>query len=180
MQKLIFLLLLLFSLQVKAQTYKSENGTVSFFSEAPLENIDATSKHLVSAINIANGEIVFEVAIKSMQFENKKMQDDFNEDFMDSDKFPLAIYRGKINEKIDWLKNGTHKITSYGILTIHGVGKERADTATVIIKDGKIAMNGDFRVKVSDHKIKIPKLLFQKIAEVVTVKFTCNYKKAAK
>jgi polyisoprenoid-binding protein YceI len=103
------------------------------------------------------------------------MQEHFNEKYMESNTYPSASYKGRINEKIDWNKNGTYKITSKGMLTIHGVQKERTDTATVSIKDGKISMKSDFRVTVADYKIKIPRLVFQNIAEVVSVKFNISY-----
>src|ERR1700751_5814777 len=98
MKNIFFILLFISALTIKAQILKSTDGTVSFFSVAPIENIDATSKHFVSAINTTTNEIVFEVGIPSFQFKNGKMQEDFNQDFMDSDKYPVATYKGKINE----------------------------------------------------------------------------------
>lgn len=175
MKKATLLIFLAFTIQLKAQVYKSSEGIVSFFSVAPIENIDATSNDIVSLINTSTNEIVFRVPISTFQFKKKKMQTDFNENFMESEKYPDAAYKGKINKKIDWAKNGTYKITSKGKLTIHGVENERTDTATVSIKNGKITMKGEFKVRVADHNIKIPKLLFEKIAEVVTVKFNMSY-----
>src|ERR1700756_4360680 len=149
MKKTVFVLLILFSLRVSAQFYKSEDGVISFFSKAPLKNIEATSKHLVSLINNLTGEIVFSVSIQSFEFENKKMQEDFNEDFMDSDKFPVAGYKGKIHEIINWKKEGKYKVISTGVLTIHGVENTRTDTAEIKIEQGKLNLQGNFLVRVA-------------------------------
>jgi len=175
MKKTAIFILFVLALQAKAQLYKSNEGVVSFFSETAIENIDATSKNIESIINTSTNEIVFNVAISSFQFKREKMQEDFNEDYMESDKYRDATYKGKINEKINWKKDGTYKITSKGVLTIHGVAKERTDTGMVSIKEGKIVMKNNFLVRVADHGIKIPQLVLYKVAEVVSVKSTITY-----
>ena len=175
MKNIAILLLFVFAFQAKAQLYKSKEGTVSFFSETAIENIDATSKNIASVINTSTNEIVFNVAISSFQFKREKMQEDFNEDYMESDKYKDAIYQGKINEKINWKKDGTYKITSKGILTIHGVTKERTDTGVVEIKAGKFIVKNNFLIRVADYGIKIPQLVLYKVAEVVSVKSTITY-----
>src|SRR5689334_16420423 len=126
---LIFALLFASGIKTDAQVYKFNNGSVSFFSVAPIENIDAHSSSLNSELDIATNEIVFVVPINSFQFKKPLMQQHFNEKYMESDKYPEATYKGKINEKIDWTKNGTYKITSTGTLTVHGVSKDRTDMA---------------------------------------------------
>ncbi len=175
MKKMALLILVAFTISAKAQLYKSQEGSITFFSKAPLEDIDASSKKIISIINTSSKEIVFGIAIKSFQFRIQKMEDDFNEDFMESDKYPDATYKGKINEEINWEKDGTYRITAKGILTIHGVSNERLDTAMVSIVGGKISLSSDFLIRVSDYKIKIPQLLFEKIAEVVSVQLLINY-----
>jgi hypothetical protein len=169
------LILLIAGFQSHAQIYKSNEGYVSFFSEAPLENIDASSKNLVSVWSLTENEIAFSVAINSFQFKKQKMQDDFNEDYMESSKYPVATYKGKTNEKIDLKKDGSYTITSSGVLTIHGISKQRKDTATIRITDGKITLYSSFKVHVADYGIRIPKILFEHLAETVSVKLMLNY-----
>ncbi len=176
MKTAVCIFLIASQIQGSAQFLKSVTGSVSFFSEAPLENIDATSQNMVSVIKTETGEITFMVTINSFQFKKQKMQVDFNEDFMESSRFPMATYTGKINEPLDWTKNGTYKVTANGKLTIHGIAKARADTATISIKEGKITMNSNFKIRVDDYGIRIPKVLFEKIAEVVAVKLKMSYK----
>jgi hypothetical protein len=171
----VLLFLLLSVIKTNSQVCEFNNGKASFFSEAPIENIDAHSAALASALNTATNEIVFVVPVNSFQFKKALMQEHFNEKYMESDKYPQATYKGKINEKIDWTKDGTYKITSTGAFTVHGVSRERTDTAQAIISQGKIAIEGAFWVKLADHHITIPKLLFKNIAEVINVKFSGEY-----
>ncbi len=136
MKKVLFLILFAFAFHAEAQLYKSSEGSVSFFSKAPLEDIDATSKKIVSMINPSSNEIVFGVAIETFQFKIPKMQEDFNEDFMESTKYPDATYKGKINEKINWEKDGSYTITSKGVLTM---------SASLHVEDYQI---GDFSIEM--------------------------------
>jgi hypothetical protein len=173
----LFVLLALFVFQFYSgrPLLKSTKGTVSFFSEAPLENIDATSNNVVSLINTSTNEIAFDIAIKSFHFKKAKMETDFNENFMESAQYPTAVYKGKINEKIDWRKDGTFQVTSNGALAIHGITRERRDTATLKIKNGVVDLASKFSVRIADHQIKVPTLLYKHIAEVVEVKLSVNY-----
>jgi polyisoprenoid-binding protein YceI len=169
------------SLQEKSSSTVSRNavyqgtGKVSFYSVAPIENIDAHSNELKSLLNAETNEVAFTIPMRSFEFKNGKMQKDFNENYLESDKYPNATYKGKIIEKISWEKPGTYTATSKGTLTIHGVAKERTDTAIVTVTNGNINMKGEFSVRIADHGIKIPTLVIKKIAEVVSVKFEENY-----
>jgi len=118
--------------------------------------------------------------MRSFQFKNGKMQTDFNEHYLESDKYPNATYKGKIETNIHWQKPGTYKAVSKGTLTIHNTPKERTDTATVTISNGKINIKGGFLVRIADHDIKIPTLIVKKIAEVVSVRFEEEYTTAKK
>src|SRR5680860_969851 len=86
--------------------YQSKDARISFFSSAPIEDITAVSKKGISVINFQTGEISFRVKIRSFQFEKGKMQEHFNENFMESHKFPTASFKGNIDEVIDPSKNG--------------------------------------------------------------------------
>src|SRR4051812_42398287 len=103
------------------------SGEVTFFSEAPVENIDATSKSMHSILNTSNNEIVFVVAMRSFQFKKALMEEHFNEKYLESDKYPNGSYKGKIDETIDYSKNGEYDVSSSGILTIHGVDQQRTE-----------------------------------------------------
>ena len=98
------------------------------------------------------------------------MQEHFNEKYMESDKYPRATYKGKINENIDWSKNGVYQVSSTGVLNIHNVEKIYTEKGTLTIKDGVFTIEGSFNVKTADHNIEIPTIVVSKIAEVINVK----------
>lgn len=158
-----------------AQKYVSTQSTVSFYSKAPVEDIEAKSNKGKSIIDLSTNEIVFSIPITSFQFEKSLMQEHFNEKYMESDKYPQAIYKGKI-EGFDIKKNGVQKVKAKGKLTIHEVEQSIETEGEMIISTGKITLNHSFKVVLKDHKIKIPKLLWQNIAEVVDVNITFDYK----
>lgn len=174
---LFLVLLMAASIPATAQSYKTKSGKVKFFSSAPIEDIEANSNEMVCKLTPSTNSVVFGVSIRSFQFEKEKMREHFNENYMESDKYKLAKFVGKIQETIDYTKDGTHDVTVKGKLTIHGVTKERTVKGKVIIKDGKIQLTSDFDVKVADHDIEIPKLMFQKIAETVKVTIDCTLSK---
>lgn len=155
--------------------YSAKEGTATFFSEAPLENIDATSSSVNSFINTSNGEIVFIIPITSFKFQKSLMQEHFNENYMESGTYKNAQYKGKINEPVDFTKDGTYNVSSTGLLTIHGVEKERTIYGSIAVKDGQAKLDSKFKVKLADHDVKIPKVVTENIAEEVEVTLAATY-----
>lgn len=170
-------LLLALYIGASAQIYKSKTDgcNVSFFSESPVENIEAKNKLATSILNASTFDVVFQIPNLSFKFEKPLMEEHFNENYMESDKYPKSSFKGKINEKIDFTKDGEYKVTTTGILNIHGVEKERTIEATLVIKNGEIKVSSVFMVHVADHKIEIPQLVIQNIAEDVKVNVECSY-----
>lgn len=174
------ILLLLVSVAVNAQIFISKTCQVTFFSEAPLENIQATNTTAKPILNTANNEVAVRVPIKAFTFEKSLMQEHFNENYMESNKFPYGTFKGKINEQIDFTKDGSHKVTITGKLYIHGVEKDRTLNANVIITGEQINVSSEFLVELKDHNITVPKVVFQNIAEKILVKLQAEmipYKK---
>ena len=171
----IFIFLFIFRESFSQNIFMCQNGEISFFSETPVENIDATSKSMNSILNISNSEIAFVVPMTSFTFKKALMQEHFNEKYVESDKFPYGAYKGAFNEKIDFSKDGEYDITSKGALTIHGVAKERTDKGKLTIKNGIISIQSEFKVAIKDHDIKIPKVVVTNIADTVNVNFSATY-----
>lgn len=176
MKKNILILGLLFlgagiSFQGKnsAALYSWQSGKISFFSEAPLENIEAYTESYAAVINPATRKFAFSVQISSFQFEKSLMQEHFNENYMESEKYPKGTFTGQINEDVNLLENGKHEVTVTGKLNIHGVEKERTIKANIEVKDKSLTLDSKFQVKLEDHDIEIPKLVIQNIAEVIDV-----------
>ena len=176
--KQLFLLIGISVLLTKANAqpiYLAQGANASFFSSTPVEDIAATSQSLTSLLNITTGEIQFNIPMRTFKFKKALMQEHFNEKYIESDKYPNGIFKGKINETIDWTKDGSYDITATGVLMVHGVDKAHTEKGKAIIKDGKINITSEFKVTVKDHNITIPKIVITNIAEIVDVRFNANY-----
>lgn len=159
------------TLRVAAQDliYATKEGSINFYSNAPLEDIEAKNNKVISLLNTANKEIVVRVPIKQFQFRNKLMQEHFNENYMESERYPYATFKGTMNENIDFKKPGTYEVSATGVLNIHGVNQKRTLKGKLQITNTGLILNTQFDVLLADHKIKVPRLVFNKIAEKIAV-----------
>lgn len=152
------------------QNYGTKTGKISFFSSTPVEDIKAASNKATAVFVSKTNDLAFQVAIKSFQFEKGLMQEHFNENYMESDKFPLAKFKGKLNQNIDLSKNGEYDVTASGTLSVHGVDKPRTINGKIRVTDGKVQLLSSFNIACVDHNIKIPTIVVAKVAEVIAVK----------
>lgn len=159
---------------LKAQKYQLTDSEVSFYSEAPLEDIEAFNTESRSIFDKGSGEIAFIVPIRGFQFEKSLMQEHFNENYLESDKYPNAKFEGSL-EGYQPDKSGKQQVRARGTLTIHGVSQEIEVTGTVSQQGGNISMQATFPVKVAEYDIEIPKVVFYNIAEVVEVRVKFQY-----
>ena len=175
--RIIFLAILFLMLSknfFSQEIYKSSQTEISFFSEAPMENIDAVNKDGKALLNTKTNELVFVVTIIGFKFKKPLMEEHFNENYMESDKYKTAHFKGQIIGDVDYLKDGEYKVKAKGVLNIHGVDKEREIEGIITIKNGTIELNSSFDVNLKDHKIKIPKMVIKNIAETVLVKIQAS------
>ena len=171
MKKVLAIGLLAGSLSGFSQIYVGEKCKITFFSETKLENIDATNSVTKPVFNSKTGDFVIQAQQNAFVFKSAFMQEHYNENYMESEKFPYAKFTGKVKETIDYTKDGEYKVTMDGTLDMHGVALPRTISGTIIVKGGTITMDSKFDVKVADHKIKVPSLYVEKIAEVINVSF---------
>lgn len=172
--RLLLGLFMVMALESSAQKFVAEKGVITFFSDAPIEDILATNAKAISIFNVQSGEIAFSVPIHEFQFAKKLMQEHFNEKYMESEKYPKAVFSGKIlNLNTD--QTTIQQVKANGKLTIHGVTHDVEFDGTVLMND-KITMKSKFNVKLADYNIKIPQLVFQNIAEEVEVTVDITYK----
>ena len=165
------LLLIFFAfifIQVTAQKYASEKSSVSFFSHASIEDITADNKNATGIFNAETNDIAFSIPITEFKFAKSLMQEHFNEKYMESDNYPKATFQGKITG-YNKANAGGQQVKAAGKLTIHGVTNDVELRGTIEKKDGKLLMKSKFIVKLVDYKVKIPELLWNKIAEQVEV-----------
>lgn len=158
------------------EVFKTTSAKVDFFSSAPVEDIRASTNRGVSVLIPSTGEISFLVNIKDLNFPKALMQEHFNENYMESDRYPTATFKGKIVEPVDLSSKGEKQVVLAGILMIHGIKKEREIPALLVNEGDQLILKSNFDVACEDHKIKIPKILWKNIAEVVQVQVNANYK----
>jgi hypothetical protein len=171
MKKSLFVLVavLAAAVSMNAQIYKGTKTTVSFFSSTPLEDISAKDTVATMLLNAKTGDVIANISIKGFVFPNALMQEHFNENYMESDKFPMGSFKGKINETVDYTKDGTHAVTITGTLTVHGVAKPRTINATVVVKGSTVTVDTKFDIALVDHNIAVPEAVGAKIAEKINV-----------
>ena len=150
--------------------YKLSDSEVSFFSEAPMENIEATNKNTAGIIDPATNKFTFRSKIKDFVFESSLMQDHFNENYLESEKFPNSTFKGVIIGDYDLEKSGVYAVIAKGEFTIHGVKKPVEIKTFITVEKGAASISSEFKVALEDYKIDIPSLMFQNIAEVIDIK----------
>lgn len=175
----IFFIALAVSHVASAQKYMSRSSKVTFFSSTPVENIEAVNNEVSTGVDATTGDVMFVVPIKSFKFEKALMQEHFNENYMESDKYPKAEFKGKFSDvnAINIKKDGIYDVKALGKLTIHGVTKDVEIPGTVTVKGNAIMLASKFSVKTGDYKIKIPAVAASKIAESIEVSVNADLRK---
>ena len=182
MKRLFPFILVLFLLvpahAVQPSLYNTANGTIDLRSDAPQELIHARSVKLRGVIDTDKKTFAFAVTIRSfMGFNSELQREHFNDNYMESEKYKEATFTGKIVENIDLKTNGRYAVRAKGLLSIHGVEQERIIPADITVSDGTLQVTSGFIVLLSDHQIKIPKVVHQKIASIIDIKVTATLKK---
>jgi hypothetical protein len=148
----------------------TDTGHVEFSSDAPLEYIQASSDELAGILNINDLSFSFTIPMVSFQGFNSALQrTHFNENYIESEKYPNSTFNGKIIEKIDFSSPGTYNIRAKGLLNVHGIDNDKIIRCIIQVETGKISVESSFTVPLEEHKIKIPSIVQQKIAEVIDV-----------
>lgn len=177
LNKVMFLVLAMLSLQLSAQKYFTKTGTIKFSSQTTLEDIKAENRKVVSVLNAATGAIEFSLLMKGFDFPNDIMEQHFNESYAESDKFPKATFKGVVADiaSVNFTKDGSYKVNYSGKLTIKDVTKDISGTAMFVVKGGKVTSTSELKVKPKDYNIKIPSTAAAKIAEEISVSLLMDY-----
>jgi len=167
----IISLALIFAFSAKAQTYVTKNGYIRFFSDAAVEKIEANNRQVNAALNVATGDFVFKVLMKSFLFEKALMQEHFNENYVESDKFPESTFLGKIAniKEINFTKDGSYPATVEGKLTIHGVTQVVKQSGTIEINKELLSAKAKFNILLSDYKISVPNTVVNNISKTIAI-----------
>jgi hypothetical protein len=177
--KRLFLLAFFLNIIVvaNAQKFMTKNGYIGFFSHTPMEDIKADNNQIVGALDISTGEMVFQALIKSFHFDRALMEEHFNENYMESDKFPKSVFKGKITNlaSVDFSKTGTYDVTVEGDLTIHDVTNKISTKGTIEVVSGGINANSKFNIIPEDYKINIPGVVRDKFDKTMQVTVAMKY-----
>ena len=154
---------------VSAQNFFTRDGKVKFDATSPSspEKIEALSKTGSCVIDAATGKMQWAVLVKGFQFEKALMEEHFNENYMESSKFPKATFSGQITNLQEVLlgKDGTYNAVVTGKMTVHGVTKDITANGALTVAGGTIKLNAGFSLLLSDYGVDIPSLVSDIIAK---------------
>jgi hypothetical protein len=168
---LIGFFLCLMVIGVNGQKFVTKTGMIKFYSDSPLEKIEAINRSVNAAFDIGSGDLVFRVLMKSFVFEKALMQEHFNENYVESDKFPSATFLGKVTniKEVNVLKDGIYPVVIDGKLTIHGETKTISEKGTLEVKEGKVLGKAKFNILLADYKISIPGAVTNNISKTIEI-----------
>jgi polyisoprenoid-binding protein YceI len=177
MKTLFYILFFVGTYSFAQGKYLTKTGAINFEASVPsFEEVAAKNNSATAILNTENGEFAALVLVKGFRFKNALMEEHFNENYAESDKYPKAIFQGKIKDFS--LEKATRNFKISGDLTFHGVTKTIEDIPVTVYKnDDKIVIDGKFEVLASDFKIDIPKIVNNKVSEVVMVDFKFELQK---
>lgn len=150
--------------------YRTQQGVITFKSDAPLELITAVSRKMEGVIDANALSFAFSVPVVSfVGFNNGLQQQHFYENYMETNKYPDATFSGKLIEHIDLKMPGTYNVRAKGQLNIHGKTKERIIKVEIISTGETLKAKANFLVPLVDHQIEVPKIVNQKIAQEIQI-----------
>jgi polyisoprenoid-binding protein YceI len=151
--------------------YSTHNGVITFFSEAPVADVDARNEKVKVELNASTHEVTFDAMVADFNFKNNKMGRDADKKYLEREKYPKASFKGKVGTKINYEKPGKYPVTVSGTLKIHGTEKKVTEKGTIIVKEKQITLLADFYASLKDYNIATPKILGKEMtAEKVLVK----------
>ncbi len=183
MKKILLLALsfILLANLINAQTYKTRDGYVYFNPNKDLTHKDyeASSKEGTAIFKVETSDVAFLVPMKTFHFNNALLEEHFNENYLHTNKFPNATYKGKLIgfEKSMLAKDGEYKISSVGTVTMHGVSNSFKSPVTLIVKGNAITFKCDFPIKAADYNVEIPGLVKGKLLDATPIMATLTFKK---
>ena len=172
-------LLMLFHLSAHSQLYTTRTGFIGFYSKTPLEDIRAENNQVFAVIDAGKKNIAFSLLLKGFIFTKELMQEHFNENYVESDKYPKATFNGSFSGDVPLNKDGVYKVMIKGTLSLHNATHPVEMPATLEVKGGKIIGQAEFKAKPEDYNISIPSIVRDKIAQEmrVNVKIECSTNK---
>jgi len=178
--KKLFFVLLAYALtydSMSQEKYFTKNGTIRIdaTTNASLETIRGINRSVSAVLVTQTGKLLFIVLMKGFEFQKALMQEHFNENYVESDKYPKADFKGQVQniDEIDFKKNGSYPVNVKGQLTMHGRTNPIEATGSIQVRDGKLLVNSTFSIALKDYNITIPGLVADKVSKTVGIIVEC-------
>lgn len=182
MKKFLLFLSLIVSFAVNAQDkFLTRNAKVRFdaTSSTSPEKIEAVNNQGTSIFVAQTGQYEFSLLMQAFEFEKALMKDHFNENYVETTKFPKAVFKGTIQDiaKVNFAKDGKYPVVIKGTMDLHGVKKEVLANGTLAVSGGKVTASSTFKLLLSDFNVTIPNLVKDKISKEATINVDATYNK---
>src|SRR5664279_1987794 len=144
---ILFVFFLNIIIALNAQKFITKNGYIGFYSHTSVEEIKGDNNQVVGIFDTSTGEMVFQALVKSFHFDRALMEEHFNENYMESDKYPKSVFKGKIANinSVNFKKPGEYPVTVKGTLEIHGVSKDVETPGTFkVLSDETVTSSATF------------------------------------
>jgi polyisoprenoid-binding protein YceI len=168
--KIILFILLIYSTNLYSQIFLAKTGEISFFSEAPMEDITAINNKVSAVYDNDTKQLVFQLDIKDFIFPKALMQEHFNENYLESDLYPRSIFTGKV------ISQSLENAIVEGELKIHGKTNKIKVSGILKKENNTVNISAKFIVKLEDYDVKIPTIVMYKIAEEIDVEVSIKLK----
>ena len=172
MKKIIIVALLYLSnISFAQEKIISKSSIVTFEASVPaFEEVKAVNNNATLVLNPVTGEIASLVLMKGFRFKIALMEEHFNENYVESDRFPKAIFKGKIEGLDTSLLTSTPKdFVLNGKLEIHGKSVPVKTIAKISKSASGINLNASFPVNASDFNIAIPSVVKNKVSNKINI-----------
>jgi Uncharacterized conserved protein len=172
---LVFISVSVTSLFAQDKFY-TKSGKIDFYSKAALEDIEAKNKTASALLDPKSGSLQFSVLMKSFDFEKALMQEHFNSDYVESDKYPKSEFKGSIinNSEINYSKTGTYNVKVKGELTLHGVTRNVETNGTIKVDGDHLETTSSFDITLSDYNIKLQSVVKNRISKTIKINVDCK------
>ena len=167
---LSFLVAMCFSLNGRCQYFITKSGFIGFYSKTDFEDIQAENNQAYAMLDPGNNRIAFAVLMKGFIFPKELMQEHFNENYIESDKYPKATFTGHCSGEMDLTREGIYQVVVKGEINLHGITQPVETTAQIEVRNDRILGTSAFKLKPEDFQIQIPGVVRDKIAREINVR----------
>jgi polyisoprenoid-binding protein YceI len=171
-KKIIGIVLLIAGMHIAgySQVYSTRAGFIGFYSKTAMEDIKAENNQAFVKVDAGKKNLAFAVLLKGFIFPKELMQEHFNENYVESDKYPKSTFSGAFTGDLNPGKDGVYKVVVKGNLNLHNTTRAIEIPATFEVKGGKLQGQAEFKVKPEDFNISIPSIVRDKIDKEILVK----------